>query len=73
MTASDLTGSLFGEVYPQGVFGVCEGCGAVAWELLDRLSTMCMGCDPSAYRQDDDQDDCGSCGCVGPCEYDGER
>lgn len=38
---------------PQGVFGVCAGCGAVAWELLEGLSPLCMGCDSTAYQRDD--------------------
>jgi hypothetical protein len=43
---------------PQGVFGVCEGCGAVAWELLMEVSPMCLDCDPAAYRgPDDDYED----------------
>lgn len=42
---------------PQGVYGVCEGCGAVAWELLEGLSPMCLGCDPSAYARPDDDDE----------------
>lgn len=58
---------------PQGVYGVCEGCGAVAWELLNGRSTLCIGCAPYAYRDDDESEDCGSCGCVGACKYDGER
>jgi hypothetical protein len=42
---------------PQGVFGVCEGCGAVAWELLSGLSPLCLGCAPWDYRHDDEYDD----------------
>ena len=41
---------------PQGVVGVCEGCGAVAWELLNGLSTMCLGCAPWDYSRDDEDD-----------------
>ncbi len=46
---------------PQGVFGICEDCGAVAWELLAGRSTLCMGCDPTAYRDHEDEDDCSRC------------
>lgn len=49
---------------PQGVHGVCEGCGAVAWELLNGLSSMCLDCDPGAYKRDDEYDDpCAHCDC----------
>lgn len=58
---------------PQGVFGVCEGCGAVAWELLNDISPLCLGCAPWDYSRDEDDDydddqDCGSCSCVVACE-----
>ena len=42
---------------PQGVFGVCEGCGAVAWELLNDISPLCIGCAPWDYDRDDDYDE----------------
>jgi hypothetical protein len=49
---------------PQGVFGVCEGCGAVAWELLDGRSPLCLGCDPISYRNGEMEDDpCAYCDC----------
>lgn len=54
---------------PQGVFGVCEGCGAVAWELLDGHSAMCLGCNPAAYRDDDHDDPCAHCDCERECLY----
>lgn len=38
-------------------FGVCAGCGAVAWELLEELSDYCMGCDASAYQPPDEDGD----------------
>jgi hypothetical protein len=34
-------------------YGVCAGCGAVAWELLEEKSDYCMGCDSSAYQPPD--------------------
>lgn len=42
---------------PQGVPGVCEGCGAVAWELLDGLSPLCLGCAPRDYSRGDVEDE----------------
>ncbi len=53
---------------PQGVYGVCEGCGAVAWELLTGRSTACLDCDPAAYRDDDEYDPCASCDCQSDAE-----
>ena len=41
---------------PQGVFGVCEGCGAVAWELLSGLSPLCLGCAPWDYSRGNEDD-----------------
>lgn len=52
---------------PQGVYGVCDGCGAVAWELLDGRSTACLDCDPAAYRDEGDFDWCGGCDCDETC------
>ena len=54
---------------PQGVFGVCEGCGAVAWELLSGLSPLCMGCDSTAYQRPEDDDPCAYCDCQDECEW----
>ena len=42
---------------PQGVYGVCEGCGAVAWELLNDISPLCIGCAPWDYSRDDEDED----------------
>jgi hypothetical protein len=54
---------------PQGVFGVCESCGCVAWELLTEVSTLCLGCDPASYRRDDEDDDpCAHCHCENDSE-----
>lgn len=39
-----------------GVSGVCAGCGAVAWELLEGLSDYCMGCDSPSYRHPSEED-----------------
>lgn len=46
-------------------YGVCIGCGAVAWELLTGDSDACMGCDPHAYQPPDECDycDCGPHAC----------
>ena len=38
----------------QPVYGICSNCGAVAWELLLDKSDCCLGCDPFAYREDED-------------------
>ena len=46
------------------VYGVCFDCGAVAWELLRGVSDLCMGCDPSAYRDDWEDDPCAHCDCL---------
>lgn len=45
------------------VYGVCFGCGAVAWELLRGVSDYCLGCDPQAYRDEDEDDPCAYCNC----------
>ena len=44
-------------------YGVCAGCGAVAWELLSGVSDYCMGCDSAAYQPDDADDPCAYCDC----------
>lgn len=62
---TESTHGVCGFPVPQSVFGVCEGCGAVAWELLDGRSTYCMGCDSAAYRDDDEDDPCAHCDCEG--------
>ena len=48
-------------------YGVCAGCGAVAWELLQGISDYCLDCDGTAYGADDD-DPCASCDCDAECE-----
>lgn len=45
------------------VYGVCAGCGAVAWELLSGVSDFCLGCDWAAYNDDEDNDPCAHCHC----------
>ena len=56
MAADSRSGASSYPPVPQGVFGVCEGCGAVAWELLSGVSTLCLGCAPSHYSRDDEDD-----------------
>lgn len=43
-------------------FGVCAGCGAVAWELLNGVSDYCIGCDSASYQP---PDECCFCDCDG--------